>query len=709
MVLSRRSLLFGAAATLGACSARGAVPLADAAGPSSAWKGAAGSGFTDGLPTDVARVVAKPALRWMIADRQRFASDLAVGVDADANGGVDRVEFFVEGSTSTVSEWTRFADKDANGAPRTRGGYWITLSHAAFMRQAGAAGANAIQIYARAWAKNPLFQPRTIGPLTLYPEATAHDFMGSIRLDGAGGAYPSLKAALSAARQASAKSPKFTIEQTGFYEFEDGVGAHYTSGAGYCVITHAPGVVATIGRANFPGANSAAWDIDPRYDGLEFRGSGIVIDHRNFVVLRFSGSGQNHWLNGCKVTSSEGTAFSLYWNKGYKPQGLLMPDEKSQGVIEDTYLEYGNAQLMNLALCRGNRMRQSIERLWNGTMMAADNYADGSDTSYFRQAIDAFSITYMGQASSATIEKTGNNGVASAALVLREDGAPVANFVLGRLPTDPYYSLSSLVAAINARPGWSATLIDTAETRRSSYLGAKVGGDFTGATVNGFGQTEVKNTSKTCVTFMDIHSGGWNIYTPGKDFANAIIRNNTVLNIDALSSQKNFSIILFDVANSAQDIIFEGNLWDGGIQIGVKVWCPLKHIVFRNNTQTSTGFRFSLLGQPVSAWSIDEHCVIEQCIFENASTDGPSLPNFPVIRDCCVSGQLNGPNHFRNFVVPTASRFVDAAKKDFRPSGALLDAANKRPALSLVDGLGKARASVDAVGAWAASSVAPVF
>lgn len=719
MQTSRRALLAGASSLfamgVGACSSRAGANAAELdatsskVGPAPAWTGAAGSGFSGVVPTDEARIVAKPAVRWAVADRQRFASDLAIGVDADALGGMAHVEFYVEGTKRRATEWIRLADTDVNGFKRTRGGYWITLDHAAFMAASKTPGANEIRVYAVATAADPTFQTRTIGPLTLYPEATASDFVKTIAPSGAD--FTSIKAALNAARLAGARAPLFTITRSGFYNFESGDWPTYV-GRGYCVITHAPGVIATIGKSEFPGGlTSSAWHIDPRFDGLEFRGSGIVIDHRNFHIMIATTVG--HRLNGCKVTSSEGTPYTYYWNKGYKPQGLFNPTPAC--TVEDSVIEFGNAQVMNLALCRNNKLHQTVERLWNGTMEAFDNYSDGTDTSFFRVEVPALSLSYNGASPNATIEKTGNNDASDASLVLRENGAIMSRFPLGRHPNDPYYQLSDLVAAINAVPGWSATLLDTSGVRRSSYLIGNLSASF--GSVNGFGQTALaRGESKTLVTFLDIHSGGWNVYSPGKIIENAILRNNIALSIDTLSAQKNFTAVLFDATTACQDMVFDGNLWDGGIQIGIKNTCPLKHVVFRNNTAT-IGVRFSVVadtnGDGVmnanDAFNIDQYTVLDQNVFYSVSGNF-GIPTYPIIRDNYIIGALSGPNHKNNIVGNTNdTRFVNIAAKDFRPAGVLVQDANKRSTVRILDGRGFQRAKSDSVGAWAQGYSLPIL
>ena len=99
MMISRRALLGGLsvlpfATSLTACAARGANGgLSGPVGPGPIWNGTPLSGGTP--PTDPTRVTAKPAVHWLIPSDLRLVSNLTIGVDADATGGVKQVDFWV--------------------------------------------------------------------------------------------------------------------------------------------------------------------------------------------------------------------------------------------------------------------------------------------------------------------------------------------------------------------------------------------------------------------------------------------------------------------------------------------------------------------------------------------------------------------------------------------------------------------------------------
>ena len=711
--------------TLSGCSARAiaAAPAGAAKiGPSTSWHGAAGSGFSS-IPTDAVRTTAKPALRWNVAQFQRFAGDLVVIAEADALGGIAYVDFFVEGNTVRVSNWTRVSDFDVNGNPRTRTGYAFTLDHAAFMAQSPAG--NTINIYARATANDSRIQARTIGPLTLYPEATESDFVKTIRLDGTGD-YTSIKNALHGAQAAGAKAPMFTFTQAGFYGFEDGDWGAWYTGKGYAVFQGANGVLATVGRGTFPAGNTAIWNINPLWNGVEFRGKNVLIDHRNFVQITNNNGTttavQNHRLNGTKVTNSIGTKDSFYWNKGYKPQNLFnsQPNQKPYGAIpgysggaciEDTIFEYGNAQVMNTELCRAAKLHNCFERLWNGGMACFDNYSDQNNISFFRAEHTALSISYTG-AGTASVALAGNNGTTGRLLTLALNGSTVAGgaITLGALPNDTFFTLASIRDYINNTigGGWSSTLIDTAETLNPSYLG------LTGQTHGFSAQSIASGGTLTMVTHVEVHSGGGNFYFPGGTVENLIWRNNVALNIDSDgdANHQNFSDILMDTTGICNDLVFDANIWDGGNLFSIAANCPLSHYVVRNSILNRISVRITAN----NTWNIDQYCAFQQNVIVPRNTSpavslsSGSMPTYPAFTDNFAPGVPVGTTGSGNFGTSGDTVFVDpVTTKDFRPAGVLLSTGNKRAPLRQLDFKGTTRAVPDAVGPFAATAAAPIW
>jgi hypothetical protein len=691
-------------------AAAGGGYTADAVGPGASWDGTAGSGFSS-PPSDPARSTAKPAARLLVPYGQRFAADLDIVVDADALGGISYVNFYVESDTPVqVSSATLNAYADVNGntvAPDggtlAMPGYKITLDHSAFIAQS--ASGNTIQVYIEAVPADTSMQSRVIGPYLFYPESAANDASYTVAASGAD--YTTIAAALDAAKAASKLAPLITLTQTGYYELSNGTGLDYTGGKGFAVITAANGVTATLRKATL---DTAAPSWDPRYDGIELRGDGIVIDQRNLTIFEVSSltTGRGHWLNGIRVTNSENTSETIYWNKGNRPSiGILATPTsyggQAGGFITDCVLEYGSAHLTNLSLARNNALLDPIERFINGTVAAIGNYANRTGTQWFRDPINTFTVAYSG-AGTATLVKTGNNGVGTVAL--KVDGVTVAGpYTLGQVPTDTYYDMSDLVAQMDADTSadWTFTTDAGVDTRGARYISPR-----SALVVIAF-TTTITSTPVQFCSMIDIHSGGWNV---NANMENAILRNNKIPSVD-YEGTDNFSAFLLDDNVYCRDVIMSGQIFGGnGLAARYKSKCTVSHMVV-DNCHFFGGIRF----QSDSAYNIDAYSVIRQCVLDSVTasvnaTYNPTgaLPSYPARIDNCVKTSFTaGTNDSGNFTAANlaAAVFTDAANGDYRPTGTLLT--NKKTRLRLLDGRNNDRASTDAVGPWADGYSAPSY
>jgi hypothetical protein len=179
-------------------------------------------------------------------------------------------------------------------------------------------------------------------------------------------------------------------------------------------------------------------------------------------------------------------------------------------------------------------------------------------------------------------------------------------------------------------------------------------------------------------------------------------------------STTGFQLMLFDAATAAQDIIVDGNAWDGGASLRIKSSCPLKHVVWRNNTLASTGLRFEVRPEAPN-WNIDEYCAWEQNYCTTVTASSGALPAFPVVRDSYIVNPVTGagPNYLRNASSAASAaksgevRLVNPAIGDFRPAGPLVQPENRRSRLRPLDGRGNLRSPTEAVGAWAQGYTAP--
>lgn len=702
--LGRRPFLAGVFSLVSSCAVRSQAQAiggvsADGLpyiGPGSAWNGTAASGYAGAVPAAETRVTASPAVQFWTPSKLRFASDLVIGVDADALGGIAHVEFYVEGATQKVG-LSLYEDKDVNGLPRRREGYWLRLNPKAFT---GRNAKGTVHVYARATAKDGTMQTRLMGPLILYPRDAESDFVKTIAPSGAD--FSSLRAALGAAQAAGAEAPMLTITQSGDYEVEDGTWPRYVNGKGFCVVQAAPGVTATLKRSAMPTTIAGfPWDI--RYDGVEFRGKGIILDKRNFTTIGTANNPAGGRINGAKVTNSIGTRDTLYWFKGVPPVGLFV----TPSYLEDSTFEYvpgaGSFQVM-VANCN---FRGILGDVFTGTHFVVGTYHDSMDQGFYRTSIDSLSVAYTGSGV-ATIEKSafdgggashGSNGNNTQKIFLRVSDVTVASIALGSMPTDANYNVSDVVNAINNVPGWSATLLD--DSRHASHLLGKGFGN-----TNGFDRTVVNATPKTLITLVDIHADWWQAYTGGPIRSNAILRNNVQL---GMMPEQGNEMFLLDA--HLQDIIIAGNAFGGN-----GAWnC--------GNGNNSHVYMYNC-DAPLSAFTTpngtcDKYCRYENLVvglaFINAANNSNQIwPAYPAFVNCYfwphVHGVPNSPNNKGNIVGKQGQTlFVSPTTGDFRPAGLLLSNLRDTSAILVRDGRLNPRQPMDAIGAWGIGGQAPKY
>lgn len=699
-MIDRRSMLFSAVALMSGCSARsvdgmdsaqaqpldaGANSAASAAanagtalvGPGPSWNGSGNSGYggAQGAPVNPQRQTAKPAAHWWTPSEQRFARNLVIGVDADALGGIAYVDFHVEGSVSRVKAWTIDRDTDANGQPRARGGYWLTLDHGAFLSRHGAD--NTACIYALVKARDSTMQDRLIGPLVLYPEASAHDFSKTVAPSG--GDFTSLRAALDAARSARAKAPLITIAQSGFYNLDDANAADAAgSGKGYCVVTTAPGVTATLGRSSFDADAPASWSWRTGWDGMEFRGAGIVFDCRNFQSLTFVSKAP--WFNGCRWTTSAGARDTLYWNKSHFNVGVNVP-----GYWTDVTIEHLSSPLPGQLMVTGCNVRQTFGDTVSGTHFVVGNYVTEISGEFFRRPIDA--MTIQGPAG-ASVERTGYGN--SGALILKVNGQAVETIPIGVTPGSSNFNVSDVVARVNARAGWRATLLD--DTRAARYLGAPSNADV--------------SVARTMATSIDIHADWWQGFSGPEGRENVIIRNNVMRAAIGLNASVN------NDARSVRDMIVKGNVWVGDMGPIYLGGATMRHYVFANNTHQGA-LVFINDGHGDVQYSVITLNAISG-IYKAKAGDWPAAPTFADnvhmtarTGDPPTALKLGNLSMGSDKTTVFAAAFVDAEGGDFRPAATLLK--GPKTQIDEYDGRLNKRAELDVAGAWAGGFGEPIW
>ncbi len=727
MVISRRVLLGGLSAmplatSLMGCAARGqsgpAAPTGPV-GPGSTWNGTPLSGGTP--PSDPTRTTAKPAVHWLFPSDLRLVNNLVIGVDADARGGVRQVDFWVEGAVYSIATPAISNDTDANGQTRTRYGYWITLDATKFRAISTTGSA---RIFATAIPNDPTMQSRTIGitsgdavadnfrgdyAMVVYPRAAANDWIKTVAPSGAD--YTTIATAIAAARAASAEAPLITITATGAYELANAAD-NYANGKGFCTITTSSGVTATLGRAAAFTPNSpASWPWTPGWDGIEFRGSGVVFDQRNWSTIAFTA--KPGWFNGCKFTNSIGTLYSYYWNGSIHP-GF---GANNSNYWDDVTVERVSRQgaVSDQRYVRGCTFNQWSADLFTGTQYVAGNYVRYFDTTFFIgtfQGVLNFVGLRINGPANATVSKTAGDAQGGS-LLLRVSGATVATIPLGFYGNDTNPTIDAVVTAINAfGAGWTASAQNGRGTMRPSLLGAAGNNASTFTDV-------VASATLDLNSGTDIHADWWQGYTGGATRENVIIRNNTTRDAGATTA---LNAVLFMDATLSQDFIVKGNVWTGDYGTTSVGGTAISHLVFENNSieaavtriqsptgdQTYSSFKNNTIGllayNAAGTWVGDAPWINNEYMIANgnsAISGGSNSGNFTVANP--------GGNQTTNF----RTLFVDYANGDYRPApgGALFGTsnANLKPRVNPYDGRGGAIAASDVVGARSKDGAGPSY
>ncbi len=518
-MINRRLVLVSSLALLGGCAARavtpppatppagggggggGAAPPATpggaaiaTVGPHANWNGSAGSGAS--APADPVRTGPKAIGQFMTCSGQRVSTQLLLKIPCDAYGGIKQVNISGDCAAATITGMSVLDFVDVNGVSRKEFYHAIYLDTPAFVAKGGTAGARQAKIYAEIVPNNAAVQKRVIS-FYFYPEATATDGTYNV---GAGQTYATIRAALSQARTDGRQAPLIQIKTTGFYEMEDSTWGIHPGGKGFAVITHDQGVVATIRRgAPFNPTNQASWKWTPGWDGIEFRGSGIVIDTRNTTQMVMNA--KPCFLNGCKITNSIGTRDSLYWNK--EPHPGWSPSTPSWWQYHR--FEFGPATTSYQLAVVGGTSNGTWGDIYTHTPIVYGCHDEAASGAWYRTYMPAITVRYSG-AGSATIAKTGGNG--SGDIVLT-DPAGTKTINLGAI--DNLVEIATVAAAISARSGWSATVHDTSRAARR-LVGQNVGD------ANGFPATDAKTANIELATFLDFHGDGTQTYGGVENF-----------------------------------------------------------------------------------------------------------------------------------------------------------------------------------------------
>jgi hypothetical protein len=701
LLLAGSSLLAGCAArAMGTSSAPppgGGTPTV--VKPGGAWTGAASSGYAGSPPTDPTRTTAKPAIQMRQAWGQRFASDLVIGVDAGAVGGVLKVVAHVEGNRYDLPEILN-VDTDVNGRTRRRQGFFIQFSRSDFT---SVSPTGAVDVYFEAVPRDTTMQHRVIGPYRFYPRTT--EFSGVYNI-GSGQTYADLTSAIAAARAANEEAACLLIKSGGTYAINESPGRNAPTKGRWTIMCDT-NVTATLARAslpNDPADNVTPWR--PGIDGIEFRGKGLVIDYKNFSYVSYSAypnyQGQPHRFNGATMINSAGRD-SIYWYGMPRPQGLTgVP-----GFVEDCVINDIPACLASQLVVSCNRVKNTLYSGAVNTQYVAQNCIQNLDSGYFFKSTPSMRVKFTGTGTGRIYTSGPQYGGGASNqdyfLNFEKNGALVYSLKFGRKLSDGNNTWSQVVATLNANlPGsdWTVQWISDA---------------FASIACTSI-DTAAGPTFVELSTYFDFHQDMYHPSGSSLTQENCILRGNLVYQEGTtILGSPAFTFWRFADATAFKDVIGIDNACD--ISGGTSNGTPMSHVYIAGHSFGRSGW--------TPAANCDDYCRFESNIQTLFWANGTVASGFPHFVNCYInsseahtSSALPAPFNAGNTVVVQSSNaaqilanqslFQNATGGDFRPVG--LAASTKVPrGHSAWDLYGVPRAATDAPGALSVNASAPVW
>lgn len=656
--------------------------------PGSNWTGVAGSGFTT-LPVDPPRATAKPAMRLIVPPNQSYPEELLVGVYAAANFGgslgdnmgVSSVKVYYEGTVVTITEPSFETFNDANNQPVTYFGWWVRLKRDGRNGDA--------RLYFEAVPKDSTMQNRVLGPYLFLPSATLYDLELTVAPSlpvVVGSRYQSIVAALTYCAAQNKHRPHITITEARSDYLLGALSVLYVTGKGYVTID-ASVPVTIIGTATYVESAPAR----TKYMGMRFKGPNITIDMATCSNITGEASGNQAWLDGVKIVNTAGRGAIVYLG-GPRAYGITGGNPYyTECVISDMPTAVNGASLV-----RGC----TITRGWNDAMTevrcAVGNRLDDHDSTLdWAKEVNAFTVTYTGPGTTATLELTGGNNANSRTFTARVDGVSVSTFT-----TTIYYENSTgqntnVVAWLNGLPGWSATLQDN--SRKASVL------SIPGAKGAGFTARNCKNVTLQIVTMFDMHADLWQHLTTGAPITeNVVFADNVVTNFvgQGMFISSSFECRDFIFVNNgfhgkpgpsyAGDYNIKGNAFSQIGRSGRK-----SHLIMAHNSFTQ-----GLLLRNNDGFASDIYTLIANNVFSSMNWDNNGTPtaNLAIKGNHLSTGALlPAASTSTSIGGSEADLWQSATTGDFTPKGALL--ANLKTPSVQYDRNRKKRAAIDCAGA----------
>jgi hypothetical protein len=457
------------------------VSAATKLAPGGSWTGTQNSGFGGAAPSDPTRTTAKPTNRPLWPDHMVTFNDYTFVVDAGAKGGIATVTFTLEGGTPVVATTPQLVTySDANGVSRTVYGYAAQIDNAATVAQA-ASGVATLSI--EVTPSDGAMQSRVMN-YSIYPRST--EFTDTVTVGAGGNTYTTLKQALlfAAANGPGSGSPKrVKIVCTDNADYDiDGLDPAYTTASWWTVITHSPGVTATMG-------NGTRAQTFAGFGSLCFRGSGIVFDIAKLGYTmkswRFTDGGSRLWLDACEVKCSApntaqggGGAGAGAVFRGAEPNQFWINGNDSAASFEIYYTEVNAHDVPAYGLSFHRLRRNSSMVMCGGSddensYCTHGGYSDkiGGYWSGQRTYQGAFDITYTGGATLAQFDKPTQCGYTGNFNLYEDSATPTYSFLTKNDPTDSAWtSMQDLIDWINSKTGWHATATSSTTALGASYV-----------------------------------------------------------------------------------------------------------------------------------------------------------------------------------------------------------------------------------------------
>lgn len=662
-------------------------PVIATIAPGASWNGTAGSGFAV-TPTPVTRTVASPALRLLVPPNQYYSTELVCGFGAGANDGgslfntmgVSKLTVYYEGNTIDILAPSYKTFPDVNGVDRTYFGWWFTLS------RANATNGNA-NLYVEAVPRNPLFQNRLEGPHQFSPytfAATSDKYDFKIDVSPslsviAGVRYQTVQAANTYLVAQSAQNPLITMTEAVTYDMTAVASTYQPNG--YFNLTAS--AAATIGKATY--TTDTAANLRTRINGLHIFGSNVTIDFRNIgVMFRETGGTRQHWLDGMRFTDSLGRG--RLWRGGTRSQvagwcvaGTPWFTEVNMDNLQNTCVGASLVRGCNLTVGYGDVVTDAA-------CVVGVTCADWSNNDYAND-LPAYTVAYSGTETTATLALTGLNDAATRTFTLKY-GANTQTFIVSRTEGAANYWPASVVNWINglAVTGLSATLLN--DTRRATYS------SLAGLKGDSFPDTNIKSTTLTVVTMIDLHNDFWQTVSLNE---NAYLSDIKITDF--------VGAILFPTASGGlrdaiiTNIASYNSPTTTGYDININTFSqysqPHSHVVTANVSLSNQGLRLQ------ANYTADPYCAVINNSMRSMAWLG-TVDNDLLIKDNHLHATFTNPTNGVNTTIggDETTLYVGATTGNFTPAGALLS--NLKPTVLAYDLNRKARAASDAAGAVAA-------